>query len=130
MDPSSLRLKTKWEDVYFNYHETWRPSKNPQTYLMDRAYLHLYLRDHEGMEELQALSLHCDPSIEKTDEHYRYRRGPHFHIGGASPSIDHAHLSLCVSDRALGGANLGALTRTFSESIGLVVAELIPQYVA
>src|SRR5436190_10811569 len=97
IDPSSLRLPSKWESIYFNYHETWRPTNGSNRYFLDRAYLHFYLRNFEGAEELQALSLHCDPALEKTDPHFRYRRGPHFHVGGARPNIDRAHLSLCVS---------------------------------
>jgi hypothetical protein len=128
IDPSSLRLASKWESIYFNYHETWRQSGKPERYLLDRAYLHFYLRDFEGMEELQALSLHCDPALEKADAHYRYRRGPHFHVGGARPNIDRAHLSLCVSDNALGGNNLGSLTRTLRDSLGMVIREVIPHY--
>jgi hypothetical protein len=130
MDPSSLRLRTRWEDIYFNYHEIWRLGGKPQMYIMDRAYLHFYLRNVEGLDELQALSLHCDPALDKNDAHYRYRRGPHFHIGGATPNIDRAHVSLCVSDAALGGNNLGALTRTLRDSLGMAIHEVIPQYIS
>lgn len=129
MDPSSLRIKTRWEDLYFNYHEVWLSSVKTQKFIMERAYLHFYLRNLDGLDELQALSLHCDPALDKSHAHYRYQRGPHFHIGGASPNIDRAHVSLCVSDTALGGNNLGALTRTLSHSLGMVIDEFIPHYV-
>lgn len=128
IDPSALRLVSKWENIYFNYHEMWRPAGSAGRYLMDRAYLHFYIRDHEGERELQALSLHCDPALDRGESSFRYRRGPHLHIGGAEPNIDRAHLSLCVADAALGGNNLGALTKTLKGSLGLVVDEIIPQY--
>jgi hypothetical protein len=129
LDPSSLRLKTQWDEIYFNYHEIWVPQNTSHFFTLERSYLHLYLRGVEGFEELQALSLHCDPDLDPNDTSFRYKRGPHFHVGGSNPNIDRAHLSLCVSDAALGGNNLGALMRTLKDSLGLVVNELIPQYV-
>lgn len=92
---------------------------------LDRAYLHLHLK---SLDDLQAASLHCDPMTEKSEVNYTYKRGPHLHIAGATPDISRAHVSLCVSDRAKGGNNLGSLTSTLKSGLSLLVDELIPAY--
>lgn len=125
LDPSELRFPTKWDKIFFNYHERWVPIQGGKAFGLQRAYLHLYL---SVLGDLQAASLHCDPMMAKVESNYRYKRGPHLHLAGGLPDISRAHVSICVADNALGGNNLGSLTRTLQSGLGMLIEELIPVY--
>ena len=125
LDPDSLRFPTQWSGIFFNYHERWVPFDGAKRFALDRAYLHFYLTP---LDDLQAASLHCDPSLDRTEANFSYKRGPHLHIAGAIPDISRSHLSICASDNALGGNNLGSLTRTLKSGLSLIIDELIPKY--
>lgn len=125
LDPAAVRFPTKWEGIFFNYHERWVAIDGARNYAMERAYLHIYLRE---LGDLQAVSLHCDPLIEPDDASFRFKRGPHLHLAGAVPDISRTHISICAADKAMGGNNLGSLTSTMKAGLGLLVDELIPAY--
>lgn len=127
-NPDDPRVPTARVGTFFNYHEIWMPVAGTDKYDLNRAYLHLYLKRSAADPELQALSLHCDPNLPSSDAAYMYKRGPHLHIGGSTPSIDRAHLSLCVGDAAFGGNNVGALMTKFRKSIDMIATELLPCY--
>lgn len=128
-DPSALRVPARSDGLFFNYYETWVPaSRDADAYDLERAYLHLYLKWNAAERELQAMSLHCDPMLRKNEASYRYKRGPHLHVGGTTPNIDRAHISLCVGDNALGGNNIGALMTSLKKSVSMIVDEVIPHY--
>jgi hypothetical protein len=57
-----------------------------------------------------------------------YKRGPHLHVGGGSPNIDRAHISLCVNDNAFGGGTIEELTATFSKCVTMINDEILPRY--
>lgn len=126
--PDQLRVPSLQAGIYFNYYEIWMPVGTGESYALERAYLHLYIKRDLQDQELQALSLHCDPLLAKSEPSYAYKRGPHLHVGGATPSIDRAHLSLCVGDASLGGNNVGSLMAKLRQSIDMVASELLPCY--
>jgi hypothetical protein len=127
-DPASLRIPTVQSGSFFNYHEIWLPVLGKDTYDLNRAYLHIYLKRSAAEPELQALSLHCDPTLPKGEPSYIYKRGPHLHVGGAVPNIDRAHISLCIGDSAAGGNNVGSLMANFKRSIDMITSEVLPCY--
>lgn len=125
LDPASVRFPTIWEGIFFNYHERWVPIDAAKSYAMERAYLHIYLTE---LDDLQAVSLHCDPLLEPGDTSFRFKRGPHLHVAGATPDISRTHISICAADKAMGGNNLGSLTSTLQAGLKMLVDELIPAY--
>ena len=86
-------------------------------------HMHLIMRDARSR---QVLSLHCDPELHRSDEHYLYRRGPHLHVEGADPSVDRAHISLCLLDAELGGGNIVRLTNSLTAAVRMIARELVP----
>ncbi len=126
MNPEDPRVPTKIGRLFFNYHETWIPTDSGNEYLLDRAYLHIHLQKLREDQSKQVLSLHCDPCLSSSAEHYRYKRGPHIHVEGANPSLDHAHVSLCLGDKQLGGDNLNEITNVFMDSVKMIKDELFP----
>lgn len=125
LDPAAVRFPTKWEGIFFNYHERWVAIDAARSYAMERAYLHIYLTE---LDDLQAVSLHCDPLLEPEDASFRFKRGPHLHLAGAMPDISRTHISICAADKAMGGNNLGSLTSTLQAGLRMLVQELIPAY--
>ena len=126
-DPSDIRLKTAWENIYFNYHEIWQ-SDGTRYFSLNRAYFHLYLTRGSSSSEIQSLSLHCDPMLAKSERSYLYKRGPHLHIGNAAPDISRAHLSLCVGDNQVGGNTVNALMGKFKKALEMISVEIVPRY--
>lgn len=125
LDPAAVRFPTRWAGIFFNYHERWVAIDAARSYAMERAYLHIYLTD---LDDLQAVSLHCDPMLEREDASFQFKRGPHLHLAGATPDISRTHISICAADKAMGGNNLGSLTSTVKAGLRMLVDELIPAY--
>lgn len=125
INPEQPRVPTKIQRLFLNYYETWRLGTDGDVYLLDRAYLHIHLTK-PSQETKQLLSLHCDPCMLSSAQHYRYKRGPHLHIEGAEPSVDRAHISLCLHDDRLGGDTTQELTTIFGEAIRMIEKELFP----
>lgn len=126
-DPSEIRIKTAWDDLYFNYHEIWQYDGS-RYFNLNRAYLHLYLARGASTNEVQSLSLHCDPAMSKEEPSYKYKRGPHLHIGEARPDISRSHISLCVGDPHVGGNNVNSLMGKFKKAVEMIAVEVIPRY--
>jgi hypothetical protein len=124
LNPEEVLVATRAPNVLMNYYETWRRGREPDEYYLDRVYMHMHIVAHP--KPRQVLSLHCDPSMKTSDTHFRYRRGPHFHIEGAAPDVSRAHISLCLVDQNFGGADLSALTSSFGQAVRLIAAELFP----
>ena len=124
LNPEEVLVATRVPSVLMNYYETWRQSSEVDEYYLDRIYMHVHIGARSRPR--QVLSLHCDPSMKASDVHFRYKRGPHFHIEGATPSVSRAHISLCLGDQDFGGSNLQALTSRFGEAVRLIAAELFP----
>jgi hypothetical protein len=123
-NPEEVLVATRASNVLMNYYETWRQTKEADEYYLDRVYMHMHIVARPKPQ--QVLSLHCDPSMNASDAHFRYRRGPHFHIEGATPNVSRAHISLCLVDQHLGGSDLRALTSSFGEAVQLIASELFP----
>ena len=126
--PDQVRVPTKEKGIFANYYEVWLPQPGSPNYELERAYLHLHRKLGRDDQDVQLLSLHCDPSIEADIGSYIYKRGPHLHIGGASPNIDRAHVSLCVGDVDLGGADIDALTFKLAAAVEMISDEFFPHY--
>ena len=76
---------------YAMYFEDWR-SEARNLFVLDKAYLNVYLRTE--MSETEIVCLHCDPSLPPSDEHAKYKRGPHIHMSVAGSPYDAAHIAL------------------------------------
>jgi len=124
LNPEEALVRTRVPKLLMNYYESWRQEGQADRYCLDRAYMHIHLALRNNPQQL--LSLHCDPSLRRSEAHFRYKRGPHVHIEGANPSVSHAHISLCISDEQLGGTDLDAITNTFGAAVRMIAAELFP----
>jgi hypothetical protein len=88
--------------------------------------MHFHLTS--GAKPRQVFSLHCDPSLNEGDVHFRYKRGPHIHVDGANPDVSRAHISLFLMDTAKGGADLKTLMANFGEAVQMVAREIFPRW--
>jgi hypothetical protein len=90
--------------------------------------MHVHLKRTNDAPDKQILCLHCDPHLEKNDASFQYKRGPHIHIGGATPNIDRSHVSVCLSDPNLGGLDLQAIMSTMKSAVAMINKEIFPSY--
>jgi hypothetical protein len=125
LNPEDALVPTYVSGLLLNYYESWKEVRGSDQYYLDRAYMHMHLR-LGGAQPRQILSLHCDPGMHHSQEHYQYKRGPHLHVEGANPNLARAHISLCLTDVELGGSDVRQLTESFRAAVGLVVKELVP----
>ena len=124
INPEDPRVATKVFRLFLNYYETWRPDSKGDIYFLDRCYMHIHLQ--RSYDSKQLLSLHCDPCIVSSEQHYRYKRGPHLHLEGAEPNVDRAHISLCLHDSRLGGDTVDELTSVLREAVHMIDKEMFP----
>lgn len=124
INPEDPRVPTIVRRIFLNYYETWKHSPEDDNYLLDRAYMHIHLQKSSNSKQL--LSLHCDPCLSVSEQHYRYKRGPHLHLEGGDPNIDRAHISLCLHDSRLGGDSVDELTSMLREAVRMIKAEMFP----
>lgn len=97
-DPDQWRFTTRIAGIRASYHEIWLPTDFRQkSFFLDRAYLHLFIRRDERIEE-EILALHCDPNEPASSKHYRYKAGPHIHMTTAEDPLPHTHIALNASD--------------------------------
>jgi hypothetical protein len=127
--PDQIRVPTKETGIFANYYEVWQPQVGSANYELERAYLHLHRKLSRDDRDMQILCLHCDPALSPGSASYIYKRGPHLHIGGAAPNIDRAHVSLCIGDAELGGADLDTLTFKLAAAVEMISEEFFPHYV-
>jgi hypothetical protein len=128
--PDTVRVPTKVEGVFLNYHEVWAPERTSDDYILNRSYMHVHLKRKQDSPDLQLLCLHCEPSLkqEKGDASFPYKRGPHLHIGGASPDIARAHIAICLNDSDFGGSDIDLLTKTLRAAVQMIRQEIFPRY--
>lgn len=124
INPEEALVPTRVPRLLMNYYESWKQDGQADSYYLDRAYMHIHLALRQNPRQL--LSLHCDPSMRSSEAHFRYKRGPHVHIEGANPSLNRAHISLCISDEQLGGVDLRTMMISFSAAVQMIAAELFP----
>jgi hypothetical protein len=123
-NPEDAVVTTRVPGVLLNYYEMWSPVEGTDSYSLRRAYMHLHLG--RGSAVRQIMALHCDPEMSPSDQHYKYKRGPHLHLEGAQPSVSRAHISLCLLDQQLGGADIVRLTNSMRAAVEMVGSELFP----
>ncbi len=77
------------------YFEIWTAIDDRfYMYEMYRAYLTLSRIFSRPPSEKKLLALHCDPSLEDTEDHAFYKQGPHLHVDAAKYPLSHAHIAL------------------------------------
>jgi hypothetical protein len=124
LNPEEALVPTRVPRILMNYYESWRSSIEPDEYFLDRAYMHIHVVVQSTQQHV--LSLHCDPALRSSDSNFRYKRGPHVHVEGAIPTVNRAHISLCLMDERLGGDTILALTSSLREAVKMISAELFP----
>lgn len=124
LNPEEPLVGTRLPKLLLNYHEVWKLQNPGDEYNLDRVYMHLHLASPSKAQQI--FSLHCDPSMKQSEAHFRYRRGPHIHIDGATPNIGRAHVSLCLMDKDLGGTDLSTLMAGFREAVKMIISEFFP----
>jgi hypothetical protein len=124
-NPEDAIVPTRVAGLFLNYFETWIQHPDSDEYYLHRAYMHMHIHVSKGNSR-QVLSLHCDPALDQSEGHFKYKRGPHFHVSGANPNIDRAHISLCLLDHELGGRDIKALTNSLDSVIRMMSKELLP----
>jgi hypothetical protein len=124
LSPEQPQLRTKLGRIFVNYHEMWRPQPANGDYVLNRVYMHFHAIYQ--LKSKQILSLHCDPGVSQGQFQFEYGRGPHLHLEGATPDIARAHVSLCVTDTAKGGATLKDLMTGFHASVKMIIEEVFP----
>lgn len=123
------RYPSKKSSLFINYFEIWYPDAADQTCSLDKAYMHLDMPNHDGTFEEEVLALHCDPTIDKMDPAYIYKRGPHMHIPGHKWKIDKAHIALCVTNLDQTCSTIDSLTDALASIIKMIDAEILPQFI-
>ena len=127
LNPEDALVGTRTTGLLLNYYETWKQVVGSDDYYLEKAYMHIHLGTR-NTQPRQVLSLHCDPAMHQFEEHYRYKRGPHLHMEGASPNVDRAHISLCLLDPDLGGTDINRFTQSFSAAVHMIARELVPSW--
>lgn len=99
-DYREWRFSTIWSTLRASYYERWLlDEQDSDWWYLDRAYLHIYIRDTTTGDDKEYLALHCDPNEPANAEHVEYKKVPHLHIGSIhlretrSP-WPHAHVAL------------------------------------
>jgi hypothetical protein len=126
LNPEDPIVPTRIPNIHVNYYETWSVSEIADKYSLEKAYMHFYYLVRA--EQKQILALYCDPAMHASEAHYRYKRGPHFHVEGGTPDFSRAHVSLCLSDHTLGGSSLGSLMTTFGNAVHMISKEIFPYW--
>jgi hypothetical protein len=98
-DYRSWRFRTPAPSLRGMYFERWESTDDTEEmWFLSRAYLSLYRVSKSRRVESELLSLHCDPNEVEENSHWRYKRGPHLHIGAAEQPLPHAHIALNLTD--------------------------------
>lgn len=114
--------------VSVGYFEIWQYSKglrNPVCYLLQKAYLHIYLPSPSGVDQ-ELLFLHCDPQEPQDTPHYRYKVGPHLHFEIAGPPWKDAHIPLCDGWQEEVLQGLDDLDKAIARGVDFIADQFIP----
>jgi len=115
-------------NVSVGYFEIWQYSSHPGTpphYLLQRAYLHIYLRGGLGGEQ-DLLFLHCDPQEPEDSLHYRYKVAPHLHLEIAGAPWKDAHVPLCDGWQKEVLRSLDDLDKAIARGIQFIADQFLP----
>ena len=124
----SARHPSKFEHIFLNYFEVWRPKLDGKNLYLTKAYFHLDQPNQDGSGDEELLALHCDPAIPKTESSYQYKRGPHLHIAGARWDLSKAHIAMCLTNLDHDCSNIDTLTNALDRIIKMIDEELMPQF--
>jgi hypothetical protein len=119
------KFATKLGKIRAAYHERWQPTDFQRTsFALERAYLHLYLRDDQRNES-EIVALHCDPNERKAGRHYRYKAGPHIHMKTAGDPLAHSHIGLHPGEVESILSSADALTKALATGIEMLADQVL-----
>jgi hypothetical protein len=127
-DPDLIRFATRVPTIRAAYYERWLPMDSDlRMYYLERAYLHLYLRQGTDNEK-EIIALHCDPNEPQTTPHYRYKAGPHLHMSTAPDPLPHCHIALNNADMQTVLGSLANLTDALQLAITMINDQVLERY--
>jgi len=92
-------------------------------FVLDKAYLNLYEKD--GLDEIEIVCLHCDPSLPPHADHAIYKRGPHVHMAIARSPYDGVHIALRGPDLAPVLRSIDALHSALAWGVEMIRDEIL-----
>jgi hypothetical protein len=120
--------------IWFHYFEIWMLINNGRHCSLNRAYLHLYIRNDRDLDPL--LCVHSDPLEQPTDpddEKLRwqceFKRGPHLHVSTAG-DLAHCHFPLNYGHLESVLSSIEDLTKAMADAIQVVRREVVEVYAA
>jgi hypothetical protein len=124
----SWRVSLSKHQVSLAYYEVWELRKEKSrgiTYLLEKAYLHLYLPYPSGGEK-DLIFVQCDPQESEDSTHYRFKIAPHAHFEIAGDPWKNAHVPLCDGwqDEVL--ENISALDKALTRAMEFLVEQIYP----
>lgn len=126
IDYRSWRFSTYRRDFRCGYFEIWRPvDERSRVYELYRAYLTLFRVPRRQPEEDDLLALHCDPTIEDSEPHAFYKRGPHLHVISAGYPLSHAHFALNQGHLSDIMESIESLSAAFAVAINMLREQVL-----
>ena|SRR5579875_3478729 len=122
------KFPTTIRRIRATYYEHWTPTDfAKKSYAIEKAYLHLFLRNEQGDED-QIVALHADPNESKNDKHYRYKAGPHIHMLTAADPLHHSHIGLNTPnlEHILGSVDL--LTSALATAVSMISDQVLGMF--
>jgi hypothetical protein len=122
------RVSLSEQQVSVCYYEIWEYQKVKHRgicYVLNRAYLHLYLL-HPSENEKDLIFLQCDPQEPEGTEHYRFKVAPHVHFEIAGHPWKIAHIPLCdgCQDKVL--QSVDTLDEALKRGMEFIVNQIYP----
>lgn len=129
-DIREWRFRTSVRGFYGNYFERWIPvAGGASEYFLDRAYLSIYfVNERATPPEEEIVLLQCDPNVAVTDNHARYKRGPHVHVSAAKHPLPHSHIALNLTHLDETVSSIDELTKAFASGVRLVREQVLALY--
>ena len=114
--------------ISIGYYEIWQYLKvrnRPNSYLLQKAYFHVYLPHPSGREK-KLIFLHCDPQEPEDTKHHRFKIAPHTHFEIAGDPWGRVHVPLCdgYQDQVL--KNVGTIDKALSRGIEFIIEQICP----
>lgn len=126
VDYRDWRISTYRRDFRCRYYEIWEPADERfQTYKLYRAYLTLFRIPRRQPTEDDLIALHCDPTIDESEPHALYKRGPHLHMSFAGHPYSHAHLALNQGHLTDTLKDIESLSNALATSIGMLKEQIL-----
>ena len=127
-EAGGVTFPTRKPKIRASYREVWIPDpRDRRKFGLDRAYLHVFLRD-ESNQEKELVLLHCDPNEPTVAPHYRYKAGPHLHLQTAEQPIPHSHIGLNMTDFPQVIASIDQLSKAIASAIVMISEQILDAY--